>query len=156
MAIVARQIIAYTTECDFVLVNRNGGKHVKLCEIMSKLVFDAIGKYIHSTRYRQIVETESLNQLTSEEQRILTEDQKHSSVVAKVHYHFTLKGHDCLQKNFKVPLGSEVDKDVCARLGESTSDAGSSVETVYNISSIPKTDALLKRNLRSQRNIRPV
>ena len=43
--------------CDFVLVNRNGDQHGKLGEIMSKLVFDAIGKYIHSTRYRQIVET---------------------------------------------------------------------------------------------------
>ena len=53
---------------------------------MSKLVFDAIGKYIHPTRYRQILQTESLNQLTSEEQRILPVDQKHSSAVAKVQY----------------------------------------------------------------------
>ena len=73
-------------QCDFVLVNRNGGQHGKLGEIMSKLVFDAIGKYIHPTRYRQIVETESLNQLTSEKQRILSEGQKHSSAVTKVHY----------------------------------------------------------------------
>ena len=55
--------------CDFVLVNRNGDQHGKLGEIMSKLVFDAIGKYIHPTRYRQIVETQSLNQLTSGEQK---------------------------------------------------------------------------------------
>ena len=61
-------------QCDFVLVNRNGGQHGKQGEIMSKLVFDAIGKYIHPTRYRQIVETQSVNQLTSEEQRILSED----------------------------------------------------------------------------------
>ena len=77
-------------QCDFVLVNRNCGQHGKLGEIMSKLVFDTIGKYIHPTRYRQIVETESLNQLTSEEQRILSEDQKHSSAVAK----FTIKSGD--------------------------------------------------------------
>jgi len=40
---------------------------------MSKLVFDAIGKYNHPTRYnyRQNVETESLGQLPSEEQQIL-------------------------------------------------------------------------------------
>ena len=44
---------------NFVLVNRNGGQHGKLGEIMSKLVFDAIGKYIHPTRYRQIVETQA-------------------------------------------------------------------------------------------------
>jgi len=37
-------------QCDFVLVDRNGGQHGKLGEIMSKLVFDAIGKHIHPTR----------------------------------------------------------------------------------------------------------
>ena len=66
---------------------RNGDQHGTLGEIMSKLVFDAIGKYSHPTRYRQIVGTHSLNQLTSEQPRVLSEDQKrHSSVVAKVHY----------------------------------------------------------------------
>lgn len=42
---------------DLVLVNRNGGQHGKLGDVMSKLVFDAIGKYIHPTRCRPIVET---------------------------------------------------------------------------------------------------
>ena len=141
-------------KCDFVLVNRNGGQHGKLGEIMSKLVFDAIGKYIHPTRYRQIVETQSLNQLTSEEQRILSEDQKHSSAVAKVHYQkqrsreVALKGHECLQK-LQGAKGSEVDEDVNARLGDSTSNALPSVEPVQN-------DAPPKRILRSQRNIRHV
>ena len=37
--------------CDYVLVTRNGGQHNKLGEIMSKLVFDATGKYVHPTRY---------------------------------------------------------------------------------------------------------
>ena len=148
-------------QCDFVLVNRNGDQHGKLGEIMSKLVFDAIGKYIHPTRYRQIVETQSLSQLTSEEQRILSEDQKHSSAVAKVHYQkqrsrkVALKGHECLQK-LQGAEGSEVDEDVYARLGDSTLDAGASVEAVQNISSSPKKDALHKRILRSQSNIRHV
>ena len=75
-------------QCDFVLVNRNGDQHGKLCEIMSKLVFDAIGKYIHPTRYRQIVETQSLSQLTCEEQRILSEDQKHSRFWGYENYHY--------------------------------------------------------------------
>ena len=49
-------------ECDFVLVNRvTLGQHSKLGEIMRRLVFDAIGKYIHPMCYRQIVEMESLN-----------------------------------------------------------------------------------------------
>ena len=125
---------------------------------MSKLVFDAIGKYIHPTRYCQIVEMQSLNELTSDELRILSEDQKHSSAVAKVHYQkkqsreVALKGHECLQK-LQGAKGSEVDEHVHARLGESTSEAGPSVERVQNISSSPKKDALPKRILCSQTNI---
>ena len=55
-------------QCQFVLVTRNGGQHSKLGDVMSKLVFDAIGKYIHPTRYRQIVKTQSLDKLTSKVQ----------------------------------------------------------------------------------------
>ena len=36
--------------CDYVLVTRNGGQHNKLGELMSKLVFDTTGKYVHPTR----------------------------------------------------------------------------------------------------------
>ena len=64
-----------------------------------------------------------------------------------------MKGHECLQK-LQGAKGSEVDEDVYARLGNSTS--GPSVETVHTISSSLKKDALLKRNLRVLRNIRPV
>ena len=38
-------------QCEFILVTRNGGQHSKLGDVMSKLVFDAIGKFIHPTRY---------------------------------------------------------------------------------------------------------
>ena len=72
--------------CDCVLVTRNGGQHNKLGELMSKLVFDATGKYVHPTRYRQIVETASCKQLSNSAQSTISEDQKHSSVVARVHY----------------------------------------------------------------------
>ena len=101
------------------------------------------------------------NELTSEEQRILSEDQTHSSAVAKVHYQkqrsreVALKGHECLQK-LQGAKGSEVDEDVHARLGDSSSDAGPSVERVQNVNSSPKNDALPKRILRSHRNIRHV
>ena len=148
-------------QCDFVLVTRNGGQHGKLGEIMSKLVFDAIGKYIHPTSYRQIVETQSLNQLASEEQRFLSEDQKHSSAVAKVHYQkqrpreVALKGHECLQK-LQGTKGSEVDDDVHARLDGSTSSSGPSVETAQcNQSSTPRKDNLPgKGNLHFSRKTR--
>ena len=73
-------------DCDYVLVTRNGGQHSKIGQLMSKLVFDATDKYIHTARYRQIIETASRQQLDSHEQDKISEDQKHSSVVAKVHY----------------------------------------------------------------------
>ena len=87
---------------------------------MSKLVFDAIGKYIHPTRYRQIVETQSLRALNDKEHRVLSEDQKHCSVVAKVHYQkrrsreVAVKTHECLQK-LQGTKGSEVDMEVNTR-----------------------------------------
>ena len=96
---------------------------------MSKLVFDAIGKYIHPTRYRQIVETQSLNQLTSEEQRILSEDQKGSK-------------------------GLEVDNDVNRRLGHSTSCSEPSLETMEKTGMPTKKDKPL--SLRIQRGRRQV
>ena len=149
-------------QCDFVLVNRNGGQHGKLGEIMSKLLFDAIGKYIHPTRYRQIVETESLNQLTSEEQRILSEDQKHSSAVAKVHYQkrrsreVAVKAHECLQK-LQGSKGSEVDEDVKARFGGSTSSSTMSVQTLEKASlSPPRKVVIPAENLRTQRKLHRV
>ena len=125
---------------------------------MSKLVFNAIGKYIHLTCYRQIVETQSLNQLTSELQRVLLADQKHSSAVAKVHYQkqesqeVALKGHECIQK-LQGAKGSEVDEDVYARRGDSIFGAAPSGEELQKISSSPENDALPKRILHSQSSI---
>ena len=50
---------------------------------MSMLTFDAIGKHITPTRYRAIIETASLERLAPEKQAIVSQDQKHSSYVAK-------------------------------------------------------------------------
>ena len=66
--------------CDYVLICLNGKRISKLSNIFGRLVFLAIGKYINPTRYRQINETESA------EQTCLSEDQKHTSNVAKIHY----------------------------------------------------------------------
>ena len=148
-------------QCDFVLVTRNGGQHSKLGDVMSKLVFDAIGKYIHPTRYRQIVETQSINLLTSKEQRILSEDQKHSSAVARVHYQkqrsreVAVKAHECLQK-LQGEKGSEVDKEVHTRFSDATSTVSAPVETEEPKSAPPKTDSFETRQLRIQRNQRRV
>ena len=148
-------------QCDFVLVTRNGGQHSKLGDVMSKLVFDAIGKYVHPTRYRQIVETQSLRVLTSKEQRILSEDQKHSSAVAKVHYQkqrsreVAVKAHECLQK-LQGAKGSQVDKEVNTRFSGSTSSFTAAVETTESKNACPKTDAQPRNHLRIQRNRRRV
>ena len=53
-------------KCNYLLLNRNGMQFSKLTDCMGKLVFEAIGKYIHPTRYRQIIETESSQLLTTE------------------------------------------------------------------------------------------
>ena len=72
--------------CDYVLVTRNGQQHNKLGEVIGKLVFDATGKYVHPTRYHQIMETASSRTLNRSAQDAISEDQKHSSVLAGVHY----------------------------------------------------------------------
>ena len=77
---------------DFLLVNRNGTQFTKLTEALGKLVFEAIGKYINPTRYRQIIETESCSYLHSEEQEWISEDQKHSSNVARISYKKNARG----------------------------------------------------------------
>ena len=91
-------------QCNFLLVSRNGTQLKKLGDIFGRMVFQAIGKYIHPTRYRQIVETESSTKLSPEEQSQLSMDQKHTSRVAKVHYKkiesqkVALNGRQCMQK----------------------------------------------------------
>lgn len=91
-------------KCDYILVNRNGKQFSKLSGLMGKLVFDAIGKHINPTRYRQIIETESSENLEICEQEWVSEDQKHSSNVARVHYRkkrsrdVAEKGQNCLKK----------------------------------------------------------
>ena len=66
-----------------------------------------------------------------------------------------MKGHESLQK-LQGAKGSEVDEDVHARLGDSTSNAVPCVEKVQNISSSSEKEALPKRILRSHSNIRHV
>ena len=45
-----------------------------------------IGKYVHPTRYRQILEAESSRKFSVEEQDMVSRDQKHSSQVARTYY----------------------------------------------------------------------
>ena len=72
--------------CDYLLITRNGTQLTRISDVFGRLVFQAIGKYINPTRYRQIIETESAENLTIDDQQALSEDHKHTSLVAKVHY----------------------------------------------------------------------
>lgn len=60
--------------CEYVLVNHNGKQFQKLAELLSVLVFEAFGQYIHPTRYRQIIRSKKL----------ISDDQKHGYNVACV------------------------------------------------------------------------
>ena len=72
--------------CHFLLVTTNGTQYTAFTSAMSLLVKEAIGKYINPTRYRQIIETESTQRLTPEEQKVVSKDQKHASTVAERSY----------------------------------------------------------------------
>ena len=90
--------------CNYVLVTRNGNQLSQLSHIFGRVVYLAIGKYINPTRYRQIIETESVSRLDGAEQNILSRDQKHTSHVARVHYQklesreVAMKGNICMNK----------------------------------------------------------
>ena len=62
----------------YLLLTRNGTQYKKLGTAMCKLVYQAIGKYIHPSRYRQIIETESAKMLSLEDQNNCSLDQKHT------------------------------------------------------------------------------
>ena len=90
--------------CDYVIVSNSGNQYNSFTTAMTLLVKAAIGKYVHATRFRQIVETESSSRLTLEEQKIISQDQKHSSQVAARSYQKRLsrdvavRGKECMEK----------------------------------------------------------
>ena len=109
--------------CDFLLVNRNETQFTKLTEALGKLVFEAIGKYINPTRYRQIMETESCSYLDSEEQEWISEDQKHSSNVARISYkkkrsrEIAIRGRNCVRM-LQGEEGEKVEKQLATLFTE--------------------------------------
>ena len=87
--------------CNYLLVCQNGKQISKLTNIFGRVVYEAIGKYINPTRYRQIIDTESIEKLNTYEQANLSQDQKHTSTVAKIHYQ-KLKSEDVAAKAKKI------------------------------------------------------
>ena len=98
--------------CKFLLVTNTGKQYHSLTTAMDLLVYAAIGKYINPTRYRQIVDTESMEKLNEKEQSIISQDQKHSSHVAKIHYQKKLSRDVAMQgkqyMNKMVPKGHKL------------------------------------------------
>ena len=131
--------------CEYVLVNTAGKQFTALGTAMSLLVYQAIGKMIHPTRYRQIVESESSERLTLEEQEQLSKDQKHSSCVAKRIYKKKLsrdvadQGLSCINK--LVGDGREHHTNVLAR-SLATEEAASCTTDVILVDRITQSSAV--------------
>ena len=106
-----------TPTCEYVLVNRNGTQFQKLTDLFSVLKFEAIGKYIHPTRYRQIIKTENGHVLLPNEHKWISEDQKHSSNVARIHYQkkrsreVAMRGCQCMQKLLDTSNSSQTEHE---------------------------------------------
>ena len=91
----------------------------------------------------------------------MSEDQKRSSAVAKVHYQkqrsrdIAVKAHQRLQK-LQGTKGSEMDREVHTRFSGSSSSLSARVETAESKSGAPKGDSPPTNQLRVQRNCRRV
>ena len=57
--------------CNYLLLTTNGKQYSALGSAMSILVHQAIEKYVNPTRYRQIIESESAERLTTEEMKAI-------------------------------------------------------------------------------------
>ena len=107
------------TKDDFLLVCRNGNKLSRLADVFGRLVYQAIGKYIHPTRFRQIIETESMQKLSIEEQQRVSQDQKHTSQVARIHYQKLQSQHVARSaKNSLQKLIEENDENAIEKIDE--------------------------------------
>ena len=91
-------------QCNYLVISNTGRQYNSFTSAMTILVKQAIGKYVHPTRLRQIVETASSERLTTTEQEAVSADQKHNSHVAQRSYKKRLsrevaaKGKECMGK----------------------------------------------------------
>ena len=77
-------------DCPYVLLTTRGTQFQAIGAGMRLLVFQAIKKHIHPTRYRQIIETASDEKLSPAQQKIVNRYQSHSSIVAQRLTYFIL------------------------------------------------------------------
>ena len=72
--------------CEFVILTTCGTQYTAFCNALSLLTHESIGKHITPTRYRAIVESESVVRLDKDKQEVISKDQKHSSGCARKYY----------------------------------------------------------------------
>ena len=78
-----RPLCKPTKDYPYVLLTTRGTQFQSIGSGMSLLISRAIGKHIHPTRYRQIIETASEENLTPAQQKVVNRYQCHSSTVAQ-------------------------------------------------------------------------
>ena len=118
-------------KCNYVVISNTGNQYTSFTTAMTMLVKQAIGKYVHPTRLRQIVESTSNDRLTPAEQEAVTADQKHASYVAQRSYKKKLsrdvasKSKECMGKM----LGPSRVESTC-QLATILADSEKEVETI--------------------------
>ena len=134
--------------CDYLILTTNGTQYKAFGMAMSLLVYQAIGKSINPTRYRQIVETESSVVLTSKEREVLSKDQKHSSYVAKRSYQkqlsreVAMEGRTCMQKMIGT-AGDQHTKDLAVAVKSNISPP----PTTSSFHQVPSTSAITSKTV---------
>ena len=71
---------------DYLLLTRNGTQYKKVGNAMCKLVYQAIGKYIHPTRHMKSLKRKAQKSCHFKIRKNISSDQKHSSQVARIYY----------------------------------------------------------------------
>ena len=71
---------------DYLLLTRNGTQYKKRGNAMCKLVYQAIGKYIHPTRLDKSMKRKAQKSCHLKIKKNISLGQKHSSQVARIYY----------------------------------------------------------------------
>lgn len=163
--------------CDYLLISRNGTQLKSISDIFGRIVYQAIGKYINPTRYRQIIETESASKLDVHQQHLLSEDQKHTSNVARVHYKkqqsrdVARKSKECMEKlinnrvcnetlsgisrNISMQISNETESDKSNHNDDSERSVNSQRDTAcdFDMSAITSTSSAITSSVGRQKKI---
>ncbi|CAH3146189.1 unnamed protein product, partial [Porites lobata] len=130
------------------------GRYLPRYESVLKTCRDKPDTYVHAARCHQIVETASSRTISSNAQGAISEDQKHSSVVARVHHQkrrsreVASKAHAFLER-LQGERGSELEMDVRSRLSEnSSSSQEQDVGKTDTLMFTPEEDKFLKAGLK--------